>query len=54
MTDNIFNLRFGFGSTQKTVQKLDRDELLMSMLNSRLKRIRIVEKLIKVSSDRKT
>ncbi len=54
MTENIFNLRFGHQDNAKAVQRLDREELLMRMLNSRLKRIRIVEKLIKVSNERKT
>lgn len=54
MTENIFNLRFGHQDNAKDVQRLDREELLMRMLNSRLKRIRIVEKLIKVSNERKT
>ena len=54
MTENIFNLRFGFDGNQKMVQKIDRDELLMRMLESRLKRIRIVDKLIAISNHRKT
>ena len=54
MTENVFNLRFGFNGDTKAAQKLDRDELLMRMLNSRLKRIRIVETLLKVSNERKT
>ena len=54
MTENIFQLRFGFASNKNTVKKLDRDELLLRMLNSRLKRIRMVQKLIKFSNDRKT
>lgn len=32
MTENIFQLRFGWNGNQKAVQKLDRDELLMRML----------------------
>ena len=54
MTDNIFQLRFGFSGDQKTAKQLDRDELLLRMLNSRMKRIRMVQKLIKFSNDRKT
>ncbi len=54
MTENIFNLRYGHTDNAKQVQRLDREELLMRMLNSRLKRISIVEKLIKVSNERKT
>jgi len=37
-----------------TVKQLDRDELLLRMLQSRYKRIRMVEELIKLSNDRKT
>ena len=54
MTDNIFQLRFGFSGDQKTAKQLDRDELLLRMMNSRMKRIRMVQKLIKFSNDRKT
>ena len=54
MTENIFLLRFGFDGNQKLVQKIDRDELLMRMLQSRLKRIRIVDELITISNQRKT
>ena len=54
MTENIFMLRFGFDGNQEMVQKIDRDELLMRMLQSRLKRIRIVEHLISISNKRKT
>ena len=54
MTENIFNLRHGFAGNKQAVKKLDRDELLLRMLQSRLKRIRIVENLIKLSNDRKT
>ena len=32
MTENIFMLRFGFDGSQKQAKKLDRDELLMRML----------------------
>ena len=53
MTENIFNLRFGFSDHEKQQHKLDRDELLIRMINSRLKRIRIVEKLMKVASAHK-
>ena len=53
MTENIFQLRFGFYGNQRMAKKLDRDELLMRMLQSRLKRIRIVNKLIKISSERR-
>ena len=53
MTENIFMLRFGFDSDQKVSIKIDREELLAKMLQSRLKRIRIVERLIKVSNERK-
>ena len=53
MTENIFMLRFGFESDQKAVQRLDRDELLAKMLQSRIKRIRIVDRLIKISNERK-
>lgn len=54
MTENIFMLRFGFEKRQKDEIKLDRDELLARMLKSRLKRIRIVDKLIKISKERNT
>ena len=54
MTENIFNLRFNQGENKKTVKQLDRDELLFRMLQSRHKRIRMVEALIKESNDRKT
>ena len=53
MTENIFNLRFGFDGSQEEAKRIDRDELLMRMLKSRLKRIRIVNNLIKVSNERK-
>ena len=53
MTENIFNLRFGHQDNKRTVKQLDRDELLLRMLQSRLKRIRMVEALIKVSNERK-
>ena len=52
MTDNIFMLRFGFENRKKEAEKIDRDELLARMLNSRLKRIRIVEKLSIISRER--
>ena len=52
MTENIFQLRFGFDGNQQMAKRLDRDELLMRMLQSRLKRIRIVNNLIKISSER--
>jgi len=52
MTENIFMLRFGFEKRQKDEIKLDRDELLARMLKSRLKRIRIVDKLITISNER--
>ena len=32
MTENIFNLRFGFDGNQKMAEKIDRDELLTRML----------------------
>ena len=32
MSDNIFQLRFGFDGDKKAVQKLDREELLLRML----------------------
>ena len=53
MTENIFQLRFGFTTNQKQVKKLDRDELLLRMMASRMKRIRIVEKLVRLSNERK-
>ena len=49
MTDNIFMLRFGFEKRNKDAGKIDRDELLLRMLKSRHKRIRIVESLIATS-----
>jgi len=52
MTENIFMLRFGFDKRQKDEQKIDREELLLRMLQSRLKRIRIIERLIKISRER--
>ena len=52
MTENIFMLRFGFENREKDEIKLDRDELLARMLRSRLKRIRIVDKLIRISRER--
>ena len=54
MTENIFNLRFYQSEDKKTVKKLDRDELLFRMLQSRHKRIRMIEALIKESNARKT
>ena len=35
MTENIFQLRFGFDGNQRMAKRLDRDELLMRMLQSR-------------------
>ncbi len=52
MTENIFMLRFGFEHREKDEIKLDRDELLARMLRSRLKRIRIVDRLIRISRER--
>mmetsp|Transcript_27201 Transcript_27201/g.33834 ORF Transcript_27201/g.33834 Transcript_27201/m.33834 type:complete len:94 (+) Transcript_27201:120-401(+) len=53
MTENIFNLRFGHAENKETQKKLDREELLATMYGSRLKRIRVVEKLLKVASQQK-
>lgn len=53
MTENIFMLRFGFDGDKKAAAKLDREELLLRMLQSRLKRIRMVDMLIKVSMERR-
>ena len=33
MTDNIFHLRFGFAENKEQQKKLDREELLTTMLN---------------------
>ena len=53
MTENIFTLRFGFDEDKKAATTLDREELLLRMLQSRLKRIRIVDQLIKESMERR-
>eukprot|EP00354_Favella_ehrenbergii_P009194 CAMPEP_0170473794 /NCGR_PEP_ID=MMETSP0123-20130129/15644_1 /TAXON_ID=182087 /ORGANISM="Favella ehrenbergii, Strain Fehren 1" /LENGTH=127 /DNA_ID=CAMNT_0010743059 /DNA_START=242 /DNA_END=625 /DNA_ORIENTATION=+ len=53
MSENIFSLRFGFDNRNKEADRIDREELLARMLSSRLKRIRIVERLIKISHERK-
>ena len=50
MTDNVFMLRFGFSKDRAVERSLDRDELLARMLKSRLKRIRIVERLIAIAT----
>lgn len=54
MTENVFELRFGFSGNEKDQKKIDRDELLTRMVNSRMKRIRIMGLLIDEANKRKT
>ena len=54
MTENVFELRLGAQGNQKQIKMIDREELLIRMHKSRLKRIRMVELLINESNDRKT
>lgn len=53
MSENIFNLRFGHEHSNEHQQRLDREELITRMVNSRQKRIRIVEKLFKIANAHK-
>lgn len=49
MTENIYNLRFDLPVNEKQQAKMDRDALLASMLISRTKRMKTIEKLLKVA-----
>ena len=50
MSENIFNLRFGHAHSQEHQHRLDREELIIRMINARQKRIRIVERLFEVAN----
>ena len=47
LTENIFVLRFGFKDTQQDEARVDKDYILMKMLNQRERKIKTVERLFK-------
>ena len=47
LSENVFNLRFGFKDNAQAAQRVDKEYLLLKMLNQRQRKIKIVEKLLK-------